>query len=64
MAEEKRKDKIKDSVKELEKIVEYFEGEDIDLDEAIEKYEKAEKLVAKLNDVLKKYETKVREIAS
>lgn len=50
--------------KELDEIIKYFESEEIDLDEAIEKYERASELVDKVNEVLKKYEIKVNKISS
>jgi len=63
MTKQSRKQTIQSKIKELEKIVAYFEAQEIDLDQAIEKYEKASKLVQELNEVLKKYEAKVKKIA-
>jgi len=62
--EDKRKETIKEKVAELENIVEYFEEEEIDLDEAIEKYEKADKLVKDVAEVLKGYETRIEKISN
>ena len=59
-----RKTTIKDKVVELEKIVKYFEEEEIDLDQAIEKYEKADRLVKEVAEVLKGYETRIEKISS
>jgi len=57
-----RKNKIQENVKQLEEIIKYFESEDIDLDEAIEKYEKAAKLVQSVNEVLKEYELRIEKV--
>ncbi|MBN1332084.1 exodeoxyribonuclease VII small subunit [Candidatus Dojkabacteria bacterium] len=59
-----RKETIREKVIELEKIVQYFENEEIDLDEAIEKYEKADILVKEVSKVLKGYETRIEKIAA
>ncbi len=59
---EDRKQTIQDKVQELEGIIKYFEKEDVDLDMAIEKYEKAAKLVKEVNEVLMSYETRVKKI--
>lgn len=63
MANTKRKQTIQSKIKEIEEIVKYFEGEDIDLDASIEKYEEATKLVEDLKEVLRGYEVKI-ELAS
>lgn len=57
-----RKNKIQENVKQLEEIIKYFESEDIDLDEAIEKYEKAAKLVQSVTEVLKEYELRIEKV--
>ena len=61
---ESRKLTIKEKVAKLEKIVKYFEEEEIDLDEAIEKYEEANKLVKEVGEVLKEYEIRIEKISS
>ncbi|KKQ36086.1 MAG: hypothetical protein US52_C0009G0008 [candidate division WS6 bacterium GW2011_GWA2_37_6] len=62
--EKNRKNKIQEKVKELESIIKYFEEAEIDLDLAVEKYEKAAKLVTDLNSILKEYETRINKISS
>jgi exodeoxyribonuclease VII small subunit len=47
---------------ELEKINEWFSGEDIDLDEALAKYERGMELVNKCRQRLKEAENKFEEI--
>ncbi|MBD3281056.1 exodeoxyribonuclease VII small subunit [Candidatus Dojkabacteria bacterium] len=61
---DKRKITIKEKVAELEKIVKYFQEEEIDLDIAIDKYEKADDLVKEISEVLKGYETKIEKISA
>jgi exodeoxyribonuclease VII small subunit len=48
--------------KEIEEINEWFQGEDIDLDEALKKYEKGMELIAKCKERLKEAENKFEEI--
>lgn len=57
-----RKNTIQSKSKELEEIIKYFEADEIDLDLAIEHYEKACKLVSEIDGVLKEYETRVKKI--
>ena len=59
---DKRKETIQEKVQILEKIIKYFESDDIDLDQAIEKYEEANKLVKGINEVLKEYELRITKI--
>jgi exodeoxyribonuclease VII small subunit len=47
---------------EIEEINEWFQGEDIDLDEALEKYERGMMLIQKCKERLKKSENKFEEI--
>ncbi|MCD6094701.1 exodeoxyribonuclease VII small subunit [bacterium] len=47
---------------EIEKINEWFEKEDIDLDEALEKYERGMELINKCKERLKKAENKFEQI--
>lgn len=49
---------------ELAAIIEWFESDDIELDEAIKKYEQATKLVTELENYLKTAENKVRKISA
>lgn len=63
MAEDK-KQSIADKTKKLDKLVEYFEQEEIDLDKAIENYEEATKLVKDIEKVLKEYESRVEKISN
>lgn len=57
-----RKETIQSKSQELEEIIKYFEAEEIDLDKAIEQYEKACALVKEIDEVLKKYEARVKKI--
>lgn len=47
---------------ELTSIIEWFEEQEPDLDEAVAKYEQAVELISKMEDYLKKTENKVRKI--
>jgi len=47
---------------EIEDINEWFQREDIDLDEALQKYEKGMELIKKCNQRLKEAENKFEEI--
>lgn len=49
---------------ELAEIIDWFEGEEVDLDEALEKYEQAARLMAELEQYLKTAENKVRRITA
>jgi len=49
---------------ELQKIIDWFEGEEVDLDEAVKKFEKANKLVDDLEKYLKTAENKIRKVAT
>ena len=55
---------VKNKIKELEKILEYFQSDEIDLDEGIKKYEKAMKLASEVSKTLKGYKLKINEIKS
>jgi exodeoxyribonuclease VII small subunit len=48
--------------KEIEEINEWFQGEDIDLDEALKKYERGMELIKKCKERLKQAENKFEEI--
>ncbi len=47
---------------ELEKIVEWFDGDVSDIDESLKKYERGAELSAELKDYLKETENKVTKI--
>jgi len=47
---------------EIEEINEWFQGENIDLDEALEKYERGMELIEKCRERLKEAENKFEEI--
>lgn len=59
---EKKSRKFEDKMKELEKIVEELEKGDIDLDESIEKYTQAMKLVKECDKELKCVEEQISKI--
>lgn len=48
---------------ELQEIIDWFESDDVDLDEALKKYQQANHLIDKLENYLKTAENKVRKIA-
>jgi exodeoxyribonuclease VII small subunit len=48
--------------KEIEEINEWFQGEEMDLDEALQKYERGMELIAKCKERLKEAENKFEEI--
>ncbi len=50
------------SYQELQKIVEWFEKEEVDLEEGIEKFEEGSKIVKDLKDYLEKMENKIKEL--
>jgi len=50
---------LQKEIEELNKIVEWFESSDFDVNEAIEKYKSAEKLAKKINSDLKQLKNEV-----
>lgn len=54
--------KFEDKIKELESIIDELENGEIDLDESIEKYTKAMKLVKECDEKLKNIEEQVNKI--
>jgi len=50
------------SYQDLQKIVEWFEKEDVDLEEGIKKFEDGSKIVKELKDYLDKMENKIKEL--
>lgn len=59
-----KKVKFEDQVKELEKIINELENGNTDLDESIEKYTKAMKLVKECDEKLKNIEETVNKIVT
>jgi len=58
-----KKIKLQEKITELEKISQYFNNqEEIELDEAVKKYEEASKLVSEVKKDLKRIEMKINEI--
>lgn len=58
-----KKQKLQDKIDKLEKISSYFNNsEEIELDEAVKKYEEAAKLVSSVKKELKTIENKINEI--
>lgn len=51
-----------ESYKEIEEINEWFQGEDIDLDEALKKYERGMELVEKCRERLRETENRFEQI--
>lgn len=51
-----------EAFQEIEEINEWFQGEDIDLDEALQKYERGMELIKKCKERLKQAENKFEEI--
>jgi exodeoxyribonuclease VII small subunit len=49
---------------ELDQIMQWFESGDIDIDEAINKYEVARKLIVEMEKYLKTAENKIKKISS
>lgn len=49
---------------ELAAIIEWFESDRINLDEAVVKYEQAQKLIAEIETYLKSAENKVKKISA
>jgi exodeoxyribonuclease VII small subunit len=47
---------------ELDKIIAWFESDDVDLEHAIANYEKAEKLIGQMEQYLKRAENKIKKI--
>jgi exodeoxyribonuclease VII small subunit len=48
---------------ELNELIEWFESESVNLDEAVDKYEQAMELLKRMEDHLKNAENKVKKIA-
>jgi exodeoxyribonuclease VII small subunit len=50
---------LKDQIAELENLVEWFERDDIDIEEAIKKFELGTELSAKIQEKLSRLDTKI-----
>ncbi len=61
---EKKEPKFEEKIAELEKIIDALENGNIDLDESIEKYTKAMKLVKECDEKLKSIEQQVNQIVN
>ncbi len=59
-----KKEKFEDKIKELEQIINDLESDNIDLDDSIDKYTKAMKLVKECDEKLKNAEEQVNKIVS
>lgn len=59
-----KKMKFEEKIKTLEKIINELENDDINLDDSIEKYTKAMKLVKECDDELKNIEEKISKIVT
>lgn len=57
-----KKTDFKQQLEELERIVEWFESEEVDIDQALEKFERGMELASNLEEQLGEMENKVREI--
>lgn len=57
-----KKTDFKQQLEELEQIVDWFESSDVDIDQAISKFERGMELAASLEKQLADTETKVEEI--
>lgn len=58
----KEKFNFAEAYKKLEQITVWFEKENIDLEEGIEKFEQGAKLVKELKEYLEKMENKIKEL--
>lgn len=56
--------KYSDALKELEEITEYLESSDVDLDEAIKRFDRGSELAAQIEQHLQEAENKVKSIKS
>jgi exodeoxyribonuclease VII small subunit len=62
MPNEQKKFNFAKSYGDLQKIVEWFEKEDVDLEEGVKKFEQGIKTVNELKEYLEKMENKIREL--
>ncbi len=61
-AKDSKQFKFAESYKKLQELTEWFEKDEIDLEEGIKKYEEGIKLVAELKKYLETMENKVKEL--
>ena len=54
-----QKTNLKDKLAELEKLLEWFEQDDLDIEEALAKYEKGSELAASIREQLSEIENKI-----
>jgi len=59
-----RKKSYQELNEQLAEIMAWFESEEVDLDQAVTKYEQATKLLAEMEDYLKSAENKIKKIAT
>lgn len=53
------KNNLKDKLAELEKLLEWFEQDDLDIEEALAKYEKGSELASSIREQLSEIENKI-----
>jgi exodeoxyribonuclease VII small subunit len=63
MAQKKPANTYQQLSDELNRLIEWFESDQLNLDEAVDKYEQAMELLQKMEDHLKTAENKVKKIA-
>ena len=56
--------KYSEAIKELQQITEYLESADVDLDEAIKKFDRGSRLASEIEEHLKSAENKIKTIKS
>ncbi len=64
MADQKTSKSYRQMSEQLNEILLWFESEEVDLDEAVKKYEQAQKLIDEMEKYLKTAENKIRKIAA
>jgi exodeoxyribonuclease VII small subunit len=64
MAEHKSKKSYRQLSSELDEILDWFENADADVDEAVIKYDKAQKLIKQMEEYLKTAQNKIKKIQS
>jgi len=56
--------KYSEAIKELQEITDYLESSEVDLDEAIEKFDRGSKIAGEIENHLKSAENKIKTIKS
>ncbi|HET9721659.1 MAG TPA: exodeoxyribonuclease VII small subunit [Candidatus Saccharimonadales bacterium] len=64
MAKPKTPKSYKQMTQQLNQMVEWFESDEVDLDQAVGKYQEALRLLAEMEEYLKTTENKVKKIAA